>query len=63
MSLEQLMGRYFRLTQELAIARKAQPWQTGPIAQLAKELTLVEREIAASRHPGQPLPSAMRHAA
>ena len=63
MSLEQLMGRYFRLTQELAIARKAQPWQTGLIARLAKELTLVEQEIAASGQPRQPLPSALRHAA
>ena len=49
MSLEQLMVRYFRLTQEMAIARRAQSWQTGPIARLAKELTLVEREIAALR--------------
>jgi len=63
MSLEQLMGRYFRLAQELAIARKSQPWQTGSIARLAKELTLVEREIAGSRHPRQPPPNAMRHAA
>jgi SMC interacting uncharacterized protein involved in chromosome segregation len=63
MSLEQLMGRYFRLTQELAIARKAQPWQTGLMARLAKELMLVEREITALRSPRQPLPNAMPHAA
>jgi hypothetical protein len=57
MSLEQLMGRYFRLAQELAIARKSQPWQTGLIARLAKELTLVEREVAGRGTPGSPRPT------
>ena len=47
MDLEQLMGRYFRLKQELAIAYKAQPWQTGRIDRLADELSATEREIAA----------------
>ena len=63
MSVEQLMGRYFRLTQELAIVRNAQPWQAGLIARLQRELALVEHDIAASRPPRQPLPNAMGHAA
>ncbi len=46
MDLEQLMGRYFRLKQELAIAYKAQPWQSGRIDRLADELAATEREIA-----------------
>ena len=50
MDLEQLMGRYFRLKQELAIAYKAQPWQSGRIDRLADELAATEREIVAL-HP------------
>jgi len=63
LSLEQLTGRYVRLAQELAIARKSQPWQTGLIARPAEELTLVEREIAGSHHPRRPSPNAMPRAA
>jgi len=63
MRLEQMMGRYFRLAQELAIARKSKPWQTGLIARLAKELTLVEREIAGSQHPQAAPLNVMRRAA
>jgi hypothetical protein len=47
MDLDQLMGRYFRLKQELAIAYKAQPWHSGRIDRLADELAATEREIAA----------------
>ena len=47
MELEQLMGRYFRLKQELAIAYRAQPWHSGRIDRLADELAATEREIAA----------------
>ena len=47
MDLEQLMGRYFRLKQELAIAYRAQPWQSGRIDRLADDLAATEREIAA----------------
>ena len=47
MDLEQLMGRYFRLKQELSIAYKAQPWHAGRIDRLADELAATEREIAA----------------
>lgn len=47
MNIEQLMGRYFRLKQELAIVRLSHPWHNGLIARLAAELAAVEREIAA----------------
>jgi len=64
MSLEQLMGRYFRLTQELAIVRKAQPWQLGLIDRLAGELELVEREITARQEvPPRPEPTSLRRVA
>ncbi|MES2994154.1 MAG: hypothetical protein V4844_22220 [Pseudomonadota bacterium] len=46
MDLEQLMGRYFRLKQELSIAYRAQPWHSGRIDRLADELSATEREIA-----------------
>ncbi len=57
MSLEQLMGRYFRLKQELAIVRQSHPWQSGLISRLANELAAVEREIIASQ-PSHPPASA-----
>jgi hypothetical protein len=47
MDLEQLMGRYFRLKQELSIAYRAQPWHSGKIDRLADDLAATEREIAA----------------
>lgn len=47
MRLENLMGRYFRLQQELAIAYKQQPWQAGRIDRVADDLAATEREIAA----------------
>ncbi len=47
MDLEQLMGRYFRLKQELAIAHRAQPFQSGRIDRLADELQSTERAIEA----------------
>ena len=47
MDLDQLMGRYFRLKQELSIAYRAQPWHSGKIDRLADDLAATEREIAA----------------
>lgn len=47
MDLEQLMGRYFRLKQELSIAYRAKPWHSGRIDRLADDLAATEREIAA----------------
>jgi hypothetical protein len=49
MDLEQLMGRYFRLKQELAIAYRAQPWQTARLDRLAEDLAATEKEIVAAR--------------
>lgn len=50
MDLEQLMGRYFRLKQELSIAYRAQPWNSARVDRLADDLAATEREIAA-HHP------------
>jgi hypothetical protein len=47
MELDRLMQRYFRLRQELSIAYKARPWESGRIDRLANDLSLAEREIAA----------------
>ena len=47
MELEQLMGRYFRLKQELAMTYRAQPWQSARVDRLADDLAATEREIAA----------------
>ena len=49
MELEQLMGRYFRLKQELSLAYKAQPWHSARIDRLADDLAATEREIAAQQ--------------
>ena len=47
MQLEPLMGRYFRLKQELAIAYRARPWHSGTIDRLANDLAATERAIGA----------------
>jgi hypothetical protein len=52
MNLEQLMGRYFRLKQELSIAYRQQPWQSNRIDRLADDLASTEREIAALQAAG-----------
>lgn len=46
MHLEQLMGRYFRLKQELANAYREKPWHVARIDRLADDLSAAEREIA-----------------
>lgn len=46
MELEPLVGRYFRLKQELSIAYQARPWQSSSIDRLANALADTEREIA-----------------
>lgn len=56
MQLEPLMGRYFRLRQELSIAYRVRPWLGSRIDRLADDLAATEREIgalqAASRDGG-----------
>lgn len=47
MQLEQLMGRYFRLKQELALAYRDQPWHGARLDRLADDLSTTERAIAA----------------
>ena len=47
MELEPLMGRYFRLRQELSIAYRARPWLGNRIDRLADDLAATEREIGA----------------
>ena len=47
MELEPLMGRYFRLKQELSIAYRSRPWQSGRIDRLANDLAAAERQIGA----------------
>ena len=54
MRLENLMGRYFRLQQELAIAYKQQPWQAGRIDRVADDLAATEREIASLKLIARP---------
>ena len=54
MNLEQLMGRYFRLQQELSIAYRQQPWQSTRIDRLADDLSSTERDIAALQATGAP---------
>jgi hypothetical protein len=63
MNLEQLMGRYFRLKQELAIVSQAQPWHKGRINRLADELAAVEREITALQPTTPPATSTLPRAA
>ena len=47
MELEPLMGRYFRLRQELSIAYRSRPWLGNRIDRLADDLAATEREIGA----------------
>ena len=49
MDLEQLIGRYSRLRQELSTAYRQQPWQSSRIDRLADDLAATERQIAALR--------------
>ena len=48
MSIEHLIGRHFRLQQELAIAYSAVPWNTGHIDRLTDEMARTEREISSA---------------
>lgn len=52
MGIEQLMGRYFRLKQELEITYRARPWIDNKIDRLANELAALERTIAQRQTSG-----------
>ena len=62
MNIEQMMGRYQRLQQELSIAYNQHPWQSGRIDRLTQELAQVEHEIV-QRRPGSVLPGSTHEAA
>lgn len=49
MGLDQLMGRYSRLRQELAVAYRERPWHGARIDRLADDLVATERAIASSQ--------------
>jgi hypothetical protein len=59
MELEPLMGRYFRLKQELLIAYRARPWQSSHIDRLADDLAAAEREIGELQAQREAVPSRM----
>jgi len=43
----QLLGRFLRLKQELAVAYRTQPWHGAKIDRIADELVVAERQLAA----------------
>ena len=45
----QLLGRLVRLKQELAVAYRAQPWQSAHVDRIADDLADTERQLAALR--------------
>ena len=54
MSLEQLLGRYSRLTRELVLADSSQPLNTAWIHRLEDEVASTEREITALQPVDEP---------
>lgn len=64
MNLEQLIGRYLRLKEELSVAYSALPWNVKRIDRLAREIASTEHAIRALRS-ATPQASAdeFRHAA
>ena len=63
MSLEQLVGRYFRLNQELLDAGNAQPRQARRVSRLAVDIEVTKREIESFRATGHRVPAEFRQAA
>jgi len=49
--IEQLAGRYRRLSQELAVAYGSVPWNIARIDRLTHDLVATEREIGAATAP------------
>lgn len=58
MSIEQLMGRYLRLKQDLEIAYKAQPWHSGRINRLTNDIARTEQELASREFANRPAQAA-----
>ena len=46
MEISQLMGRYYRLQQELSVAHGEQPWHTARIDRIAQEVAATARQIS-----------------
>ena len=63
MGLDQLMGRYSRLRQELAVAYRERPWHGARIDRLADDLAETERAIASSQPTDEHHDNASRDAA
>ncbi len=64
MNLEQLIGRYLRLKEELGAAYGMVPWNVRRIDRLAREITATEHAIRALRASTQSTDvEQVRHAA
>jgi hypothetical protein len=64
MNLEQLIGRYLRLKEELGAAYSMVPWNVRRIDRLAREITATEHAIRALRASNQQAAAQeIRHAA
>jgi hypothetical protein len=61
MGIDQLMGRYVRLKQELAVAYNAKRWQSNQIDRLANDIAAAERQIAAMQPVDEQCSEAMFH--
>jgi hypothetical protein len=57
MNLEQLMGRYLSLRQDLEIAYKARPWHGARIDRLTNDIARTERELASHGYLDQSGPT------
>lgn len=53
MGIEQLMGRYLSLRQDLEIAYNAQPWHSARIDRLTNDIARTEQELASRGYLGQ----------
>lgn len=63
MNLEQLVGRYFRLNQELLEAGNTRPSQARLVGRLAADIEVTKREIESFRAMGHGVPAEFRQAA
>ena len=57
MNIQQLMGRYLRLKQDLEIAYMAQPRHSGRINRLANDIARTELELASREYANRSVQS------
>jgi hypothetical protein len=50
MNIQQLIGRYLRLKQDLEIAYRTHPWQSAHINRLANDISRTEFELASREY-------------